>query len=109
MLLGYVEILVRNPVTPCGLLLAEQQNARAEWVLLKEICSNIVGFVMSPPLCTMQAAIILLCGVLGRVFGCGRFFVPRHALMLRPDDQPIGAKCDSVVQFSSRSGVIKNK
>jgi hypothetical protein len=40
LLLGDVEILVRNPVTPCGFLLAEQQNALAKRVLLKETCSN---------------------------------------------------------------------
>jgi hypothetical protein len=35
---GRVEILVRKPITPCGLLLARRQIELAKWVILKEKC-----------------------------------------------------------------------
>jgi uncharacterized protein YjiS (DUF1127 family) len=35
---GRVEILVRKPITPCGLLLTRRQIELAKWVILKEKC-----------------------------------------------------------------------
>ncbi|OSQ38278.1 hypothetical protein TMES_10325 [Thalassospira mesophila] len=41
MLLGKEKSAGRNGVTDKDFDVAEQQNARAEWVLLKETCSNL--------------------------------------------------------------------
>jgi hypothetical protein len=39
---GRVEILVRKPITPGGLLLVRRQTALAKWVILKEKCFKVI-------------------------------------------------------------------
>nr|WP_245835359.1 SDR family oxidoreductase [Thalassospira mesophila] len=86
MLLGYVEILVSNPVTPCRLLLAEQQNARAEWVLLKEICSNVRAPIFAAqaavPLMPQGGSIVLIGSIAGMIgtVGYGTYGASKAAI-----------------------------